>query len=47
MGFTIIEHDDLVFASGMFTEEPNLAMLRYKKEDEELLKKMMAPQSRS
>ena len=47
MGITIIEHEDLFFGDGISTEEPDLAMFRYKEEDEELLMKMMAPQSRS
>ena len=47
MGITIIEHEDLIFGGGISTEEPDLAMFRYKEEDEELLMKMMAPQSRS
>ena len=47
MGITIIENEDLFFGGGISTEEPDLAMFRYKKEDEELLMKMMAPQSRS
>ena len=47
MGITIIEHEDLFFDIGISTEEPDIAMLRYKEEDEELLMKMMAPQSRS
>ena len=42
---TIIEHEDLFFGSGISTEEPDLAMFRYKKEDEELLMKMQAPES--
>ena len=44
---TIIEHEDLFFGGGISTEEPDLAMFRLKEEDEELLMKMMAPQSRS
>ena len=47
MGITIIEKEDLFVCGGMSTEEFDLAMFRYKKEDEELLMKMMAPQSRS
>ena len=47
MGLTIIEHKDLFFGGGIFTEEPNLAMFRFKEKDEELLMKIMAPQSRS
>ena len=47
MGNTIIEHEGLFFGGGISTEEPDLAMFRYKEEDEELRMKMMAPQSRS
>ena len=47
MGTTIIEQEDLFFCGGISTEEPDLAMFRYKEEDEKLLMKMMAPQSRS
>ena len=31
MGITIIEHEDLFFGGGISTEEPDLAMFRYKK----------------
>ena len=31
IGIIIIEHDDLVFGGGITTEEPDLAMFRYKK----------------
>ena len=31
-GITVIEHDDLFFGDAIFAEEPDLAMLRYKKE---------------
>ena len=47
MGITIIKHEDLSFGGGISTEEPYLAMFRYKEEAEELLMKMMAPQSRT
>ena len=47
MGITIIEHEDLFFGGGISTEEPDLAMFRYKEEDEELLMKMIDPQGRS
>ena len=47
MGITIIEHEDLFFGGGISTEESDLAMFRYKEEDEELLMKMIDPQSRS
>ena len=46
LGITIIEQEDLFFCGGISTEEPDLAMFRYKEEDEELLMKMMAPQSK-
>ena len=45
MGITIIEHEDLIFVGGISTEEPDLAMFRYKEEDKELLMKMRAPES--
>ena len=44
-GITIIEHDDLFFGGGIFTEEADLTMFRYKEENEELLMKMRAPES--
>ena len=47
MGITIIKQEDLFFCGGMSTEEPDLAMFRYKDEEEELLIKMINPQSRS
>ena len=47
MGITIIEHEDLLFGGAISTEERDLAMFRYKEEDEDLLKKMMARESKS
>ena len=47
MSITIIEHEDLIFCGGIFTVEPDLAILRYKKKEEKILMKMMAPQSKS
>ena len=35
-GITVIEHDDLFFSNAIFTEEPYLAMFRYKKEDKNI-----------
>ena len=40
MGITIIEHEDLCFGGAISKEEPDLAMFRYKIENEELLMKM-------
>ena len=45
MSITIIEHEDLVFCGSIPKEELNLAMFRYNKQDENLLKKMQAPES--
>ena len=45
MGITIIKHEDLVFSGFISKEEPDLAMLWYNKEDENLLKKIQAPES--
>ena len=45
MGITIIEHEDLCFYGAISKEEPDLAMFRYKNEDEELLMKMQVPES--
>ena len=42
---TIIEHEDLCFDGAIFKEEPDIAMFRYKYEDEELFMKMKAPES--
>ena len=42
MGITIIEHKDLCFDGAIFKEEPDLAMFRYKNEDEELHMNMQA-----
>ena len=47
ISITIIEHEDLFVGGGISPEEPDLAMFQYKKEDEELLMKIIAPQSRS
>ena len=45
MGITIIEHEDFLFGGSISKDEPDLAMFRYKEEDEELLMKMQAPKS--
>ena len=45
MCMTIIEHEYLFFAGAIFTEEPDLAMFRYKKENKELLMKMQLPEN--
>ena len=47
MGITIIEHDDLFFGGSIPKEEPDFAMCRYNEENENLLKKMQAPESLS
>ena len=44
MGITIIEHEDLFFVGAISKEEPDLAMFRNEKEDEELIMKMQAPE---
>ena len=45
MDITIIEHEDLYFGGSISIDEPDLALFRYKEEDEELLMKMQAPES--
>ena len=45
MGITIIEHEDLSFDGAISIEEHDLAIFRYKNEDEELFMKMQAPES--
>ena len=42
MSITIIEHEDLCFDDAISKEKPDLAIFRYKDEDEELLMKMQA-----
>ena len=45
MGITIIEHNDLFFSGSIPKEEPDLAIFRYNEKDDNLLKKMQAPES--
>ena len=45
MGITIIDNEDLFFGGFISKENPDLAILRYKEEEEELLMKMQAPES--
>ena len=47
ISITIIVHEDLFFGDRISTHKPDLEMFRYKKENEKLLMKMKAPQSRS
>ena len=47
MGITIIKHEDLFFGGSISKDELNLAMFRYKEQDENLLKKMQATDSLS
>ena len=45
MGITIIKIKDLFFSGSICIKEPNLAMFRYNEQDENLLKKMQAPEN--
>ena len=45
MSIIIIEHKDLFVGGLIPKEEPNLAMFRYNKQDDNLLKKMQTPES--
>ena len=34
---TVIEHDDIIFGDAIFNDKPDLAMLRYTKEDKKIM----------
>ena len=36
-GITVIEHDDLFYGDAIFTDEPDRALFRYKKEDKKIM----------
>ena len=44
ISITIIEHEDLSFDGAIYIEEPDLAIIRYKNENEELLITIQAPE---